>query len=105
MKDKKKRLLIVAGGGILALALILAIAGQFHTDTPAEDVLSSSGATDSGISSAPEVNISEQNESAVSVQPEDTESEAAADLQSGRYGKGNGDGIFEKHSAGRSSRI
>lgn len=79
MKDKKKRLLVVAGGGILALALILAIAGQFHTDTPAEDVLSSSGATDSKISSAPEVNVPEQDESAVSVLLEDTDSEASAD--------------------------
>ena len=79
MSDKKKRLLMIAGGGILALVLIVAIAGQFHKAPPAENVQPSSGAT--GSEATPELNVSvpDKTEKGATVRSDGAESSAPVD--------------------------
>ncbi len=57
MNDKKKKLFTIAGCSIAVLALIVAIAMQFHKTPPAEDNLSTSGTTSSEVTPKSDVSV------------------------------------------------
>jgi len=80
MNDKKKKLFIIAGCSIAALALIVAIAIQFHKTPSAEDILPTSGTTSSEVTLKSDVSVPDKTgEKDVIIQPNSTDSSKSVD--------------------------